>query len=208
MKPSHQVNTEKGTGQVIREQYLKDIQNSVYEEPDLNYHKEISESLIENINPDKTIDVLDVGVGRGYSLRKFIEKGFNVTGITLSQKEYRDFQDEGIDVKFMDMADLKFDDESFDLVWCRHALEHSVMPFIALREFYRVLRRGKLLFIEVPSDNVFHIENPNHYSLFSDHAWQALFHKAKFEVISRVQTRVVYKDWADIYWQFWLRKNV
>ncbi len=188
------------------ETYLNEIQKTVYVEPEFDYHHKISEGLVNQVT-DKFKDILDVGFGQGYSLKKFKERGFNVKGITLSEQEYRDFEIQGYDVHIMDMSFLDFDDESFDLVWCRHALEHSVMPFISLKEFRRVLRRGGVLFVEVPSDNVAQIKNPNHYSLFSDHAWQELFEKAGFDLTHRLQTRVIHQGWDDIYWQYWLRKK-
>lgn len=188
------------------EKYLKEIQSTVYYEPEIDYHKHISGVLIDQIEENKYKDVLDVGVGKGYSLRKFKERGFNVKGITLDNKECDDFKAEGFDVSIMDMAFLDFEDDTFDLVWCRHALEHSVMPFIALKEFWRVLRKGKELYVELPSDNVFHIENPNHYSLFADATWMSLFKKAGFEIANRLQTHVHLKHFIDIYWQYWLKK--
>src|SRR5437762_832295 len=42
----------------------------------------------------------------------------------------------------MDATHLGFPDESFDLVYCFHALEHISLPQSALAEMARVLRRG------------------------------------------------------------------
>jgi ubiquinone/menaquinone biosynthesis C-methylase UbiE len=113
----------------------------------------------------------------------------------------------GFDVRLMDMSFLDFDDESFDLVWCRHALEHSVMPIITLMEFRRVLKSDGFLFVEVPMDNCLHIENKDHYSLFPDATWQALFRKVGFKEIIQSQVRVTFQHWVDIHWQYWLRKH-
>lgn len=157
-------------------------------------------------------DVLDVGFGTGYSLEKFKEHGIKATGITLCPEELKGPQFLGHDVRLMDMNFLDFPDGSFDLVWCRHSLEHSVMPLIALMEFNRVLRPQGKLYVEVPSDNIIHVENLNHYSLFSDHAWQGLFRKAGFFVMFRSQFAATIPPsdqndgYNDIYWFYWMRK--
>lgn len=180
------------------QKHLEEVQNTIYIEPDIEYHRVIIDSQIDKLHDFK--DVLDVGFGTGYSLKKFKEKGFNVTGITMNPKELEGFEN----VFYMDMCSLDFEDKSFDLVWCRHSLEHSLIPFITLLEFKRVLKDGGKLYVEVPSDNILHIENPNHYSLFADHTWLAIFRKAGFRLFSREQAFVSYHNINDIYWQYWL----
>ena len=58
---------------------------------------------------------------------------------------------EGFDVRNMDQSFLDFADETFDLVWCRHCLEHSPMPFFTLTQLVRVLKKDALIYIEVPA---------------------------------------------------------
>jgi len=48
------------------------------------------------------------------------------------------------------MHHLDFPDESFDFVWSHHSLERSYSPLGALREWYRVLRKGGWLAVTVP----------------------------------------------------------
>ena len=188
--------------------HLEDVRNSVYEEPHIVHHEQMIDLSMSAFAKDVK-KVLDVGFGTGYSLKKFKENGVDATGITIFDKERREADFNGYNVKLMDMNFLEFEDSSFDMVWCRHAIEHSVMPYIALREFNRVLQEGGKLYIEVPSDNMIHIENKNHYSLFSDHAWQSLFKKAGFKLKYRGQYVVRIgdeKQFNDIYWYYWMVK--
>lgn len=49
-----------------------------------------------------------------------------------------------------DICDLPFADESFDFVICNHVLEHIPNDRQAMRELYRVLKRGGLAILQVP----------------------------------------------------------
>lgn len=52
----------------------------------------------------------------------------------------------------MDITKLKFNDNYFDFILCSHVLEHVVNDMKALKEFYRVLKAGKLAILQVPID--------------------------------------------------------
>lgn len=193
--------------------HLETLRKSVYREPRFDYHEKMIDSAMGHfVKTGSFNSVLDVGFGTGYSLDKFKELGIKATGITLDNEERQAAIFVGHDVHLMDMAFLDFADDSFDLVWCRHALEHTVLPIIALMEFWRVLKTGGNLYVEVPADNVVHLENPNHYSLFSDGVWQALFRKVGFFLMFRGQFAVKVSGegqndgYTDIYWQYWLKK--
>ncbi len=193
-------------------QHLETLRKTVYSEPKFPWHESIIDSAFDQFVKNGSFKTaLDVGFGTGYSLEKFKKLGIKPIGITLDSNELQCALLLKYDVHLMDMAFLDFDDEYFDLVWCRHTLEHSPMPMIALMEFNRVLGKSGYLYIEVPADNVMHIENPNHFSVLSDGAWQALFRKAKFTLLHRGQFTVVHPNgkqkWHDIYNQYWLRKD-
>lgn len=50
----------------------------------------------------------------------------------------------------MDIQSLQFDDESFDAVLCYHVLEHVPDDRKAIREIFRVLKRGGWALVQVP----------------------------------------------------------
>jgi len=187
--------------------HLEDLRKTVYREPCIDYHERLIDSAFDAfVKKGSFKDVLDVGFGTGYSLGKFKELGINAKGITLDEDERKE-QHFLYDVQLMDMAFLDFEDKSFDLVWCRHTLEHSVMPMIALSEFNRVLRDGGYLYVEVPQDDSGHVDNPNHYSMLSDRAWQSLMRRTGFKLLYRGQWTIHLDGWIDLYWNYWLVKE-
>lgn len=53
-------------------------------------------------------------------------------------------------IKVMDMHDLKFADNTFDLIFSSHSLEHSYDPQKAINEFVRVAKKESWFVIEIP----------------------------------------------------------
>lgn len=51
-----------------------------------------------------------------------------------------------------DLCDLPFADHSFDLILCNHVLEHIPADKQAMKELYRVLKKGGTLIAQVPLD--------------------------------------------------------
>ena len=56
-----------------------------------------------------------------------------------------------VDVK-ADILDLPFDDNSFDVVFCNHVLEHIVDDKKAMQELYRVLKPNGMAILQIPQD--------------------------------------------------------
>ena len=50
----------------------------------------------------------------------------------------------------MDITDIPFEDESFDVIYCSHVLEHVTEDRRAMREFVRVLKRDGWAILLVP----------------------------------------------------------
>jgi SAM-dependent methyltransferase len=87
--------------------------------------------------------VLCVGCRNDDEIRYFRKRGAGrVIGI--------DLYDAGPDIVSMDMHDLKFPDNSFDVVYSRHSFEHAYDKRKAGHEFIRVLRPHGVVVIEVP----------------------------------------------------------
>lgn len=49
------------------------------------------------------------------------------------------------------MTDAAFPNENFDVIYSRHVLEHLMDPMSTLIEANRILKKGGILFIEVPN---------------------------------------------------------
>jgi SAM-dependent methyltransferase len=87
--------------------------------------------------------VLCVGCRNTLELDRFHARGFDdVIGIDVfSQRE---------DIKVMDMHEMTFPDNSFDVVYASHALEHSYDVQRVVAEVVRVSREGAIVGVEVP----------------------------------------------------------
>jgi SAM-dependent methyltransferase len=87
--------------------------------------------------------VLCVGCRNALELDRFRARGFeDVVGIDVfSQRE---------DILVMDMHQMSFPDNSFDVVYASHSLEHSYDVARVAREIGRVARNGAVVGVEVP----------------------------------------------------------
>lgn len=175
--------------------FLNKIQKEdVYEEKDgelgnlltNNFGKQVASLLPKNSN------VLDVGCGYGNALELFNSFNFNTTGITIGEDDYNNCKQKGLNVLLMDQSFLHFDDDTFDLVWCRHCLEHSIMPYFTLSEFYRVTKPNGFLYLELPLAETAakHETNKNHYSLMNKNMWINLVERTNYKIIDKAESDI------------------
>ncbi|MFA6468664.1 MAG: methyltransferase domain-containing protein [Bacteroidota bacterium] len=61
----------------------------------------------------------------------------------------------------MDITDIQYPDETFDAVYCSHVLEHVQNDRKAMREFFRVVKKGGWAVLLVPISADKTIEYPN-----------------------------------------------
>jgi SAM-dependent methyltransferase len=169
--------------------YYEHVLTQVYSEGISPAHRHITKDVISKfVEPMKLkadAKILDLGCGPGYFLEDMRQRGYtNLTGITLSPDDFETCQSQQLPVRMTDFNFLQEADESVDLLFCRHGIEHSPFPFITLLEFNRVLRPGGKLYIEVPQpDNERpHEHNQNHYSVFGRTMWLSLLQRTGFDV--------------------------
>lgn len=77
--------------------------------------------------------------------RKYFKKQNNLEYITA------DLESPIADVK-LDVQDIPFEDNSFDMIMCNHVLEHVENDKKALSEFYRVLKNNGFALLQIPID--------------------------------------------------------
>ena len=170
--------------------YLNFAQNTVYSEPETpQFHTPLIKLAIDNffdkLNLPHDALIYDIGCGQGTFMDMVKERGYqNLVGITLSIEDSEACINKGYEVMCADMSDFDTKDSEVDLIWCRHALEHSVFPFFTLLEFNRVLKMGGKLYVEVPAPDLErrHEFNNNHFSVMGTVMWQALFQRTGFSI--------------------------
>jgi SAM-dependent methyltransferase len=160
----------------------------VYAEGPSQYHEQITKDVVERfLDPlglPRTSKILDLGCGVGYFLDAMVQRGYTaVTGLTLSQQDFQQCQSRGHRVELRDMNFLEERDESMDMLFCRHSLEHSPFPYFTLIEYNRVLRNGGVLYVEVPQPDCPrpHETNVNHYSVMGRAMWLSLLQRTGFD---------------------------
>lgn len=169
--------------------YLDHVQSQVYSEGTSPMHetgtRDSVERFIDPLRLPQDCVILDLGCGAGYFLDLMRDRGYHrVIGITLSRDDAVMCQTKGHQVRLADINFLPDKDETVDLLWCRHSLEHSPFPYFSLIEYNRVLRPGGVLYIEVPQPGCDrpHETNPNHYSILTRAMWLSLLQRTGFDV--------------------------
>jgi len=113
-------------------------------------NERIVERLLELMRPAAGASLLDAGCGVGSHLMRFARRGFQCTGVDISQTVLAQARenlahnqlDGRVRLSCEALEKLSFADESFDLVHCRGVLMHIPAWKRALAELVRVLKPG------------------------------------------------------------------
>jgi ubiquinone/menaquinone biosynthesis C-methylase UbiE len=187
--------------------FLEKLRGDIYPETPTQGHDIITREMFKRVMEARPLPagatVLDVGCGQGVGLEVFKAAGLEPLGITLGA-DAEVCRAKGLEVVEMDLSFLDFEDGRFDMVWCRHALEHSVFPFFTLSEMHRVLKPGGLLYVEVPAPDTAcaHQTNPNHYSVLPKSMWVELIRRTGFPEVTAVDIDFPTGAGPDTYWAF------
>ncbi|MBL0372657.1 class I SAM-dependent methyltransferase [Rhizobium sp. KVB221] len=194
------------------DKFLKGLWSDVYPEYTSTLHDQITASVWQRVKETYPIPagakVLDVGCGQGVALKHFAADNLDAIGIAIGE-DVNICRQQGFNAVEMDLSFLEFADESFDLVWCRHVLEHSVFPLFSLAETYRVLKPGGVLYMEVPAPDTAsrHQTNPNHYSVLGKSMWQQLLKRAGYSKVTIADVTFNVPAGPDAYWSFIVKKD-
>jgi SAM-dependent methyltransferase len=192
------------------DRFLDGLLGDLYPEPPGGPHVSITASMIRRLSEEGILRsgqrVLDVGCGQGLALPQFAALGVAATGLTLGP-DFDVCRAKGFAVHSMDQSFLEFADAEFDVLWCRHVLEHSVFPLFTLTQYRRVLKPGGHAYVEVPAPETSrrHEDNPNHYSVLGKSMWQSLFQRAGFSIAWVADFSFELPAGPDLYWGFLLR---
>lgn len=194
--------------------FMQQLQSDIYPEAPTTIHDSITEQALQHVVNNYSLPrgarVLDVGCGQGVALDRFQKLGFSATGVNLDMTDIQICRAKGHQVLQMDQSFLDFPDQSFDLLWARHVIEHSIFPYFTLSGFARLLKPGGVLYLEMPgTETTFkHEVNPNHYSILSHTMWLSLIERVGINVRESQQYRLKSDDGPDEYWGFFGVKGV
>jgi ubiquinone/menaquinone biosynthesis C-methylase UbiE len=175
-----------------------------------DYLRNIQSELISSLGIKENINFLDVGCGTGFAVGEVARLANNngqFYGVDLSaemiEKAKSNFS--GSDNFHFIQANaesIPLDNDFFDIIICSNSFHHYLHPDKALREMYRLLKKGgKLYILDPTADNwiikiidktIFKLIEPEHVKLYSTKEFQQLFEYAgsKYTTSSqRIRTR-------------------
>jgi 2-polyprenyl-3-methyl-5-hydroxy-6-metoxy-1,4-benzoquinol methylase len=98
----------------------------------------------------KSGKLLDVGAATGFFANLAKNKGFEVTGVELSDFAAQKGRAKGLNIISGDIFSAKFSSEYFDIITLLDVIEHVPNPKTTLEEAKRILKPGGLLTINTP----------------------------------------------------------
>jgi len=94
--------------------------------------------------------LLDIGAGIGLDTKYASDLGFDAQGIENSLEAVKIARDRGIVMSEMDMRDMLYQDEIFDICIAGGSIEHVPETENVLEEIYRVLKPNGIFLFNVP----------------------------------------------------------
>ncbi len=98
---------------------------------------------------------LDYGTNDGYVASKLFKQTKKLFAADIKNKifsENRDMFDGFLMINRENSKIELIEDEYFDSISCIHVLEHIEKPNLVVNEFYRLLKKGGIVYIETPND--------------------------------------------------------
>ncbi len=158
--------------------YVNNLVQDVYAQPEDEGHTAWAKQAVATLGsiPQNCENILDIGCGQGFLQPVFESMGWDWTGVTLGE-DYLVCKEKGLNVYNEDMSFLdSFEDNSFDLLFARHVLEHSPFPVITLMEWKRVCK-GWLILV-APAPDYWGTRGRNHYSIMPKEYLNWYLHRA------------------------------
>ena len=159
---------------------------------------------VERFASGKRGRVLDIGCGRGFLLRAFQARGWEVAGTEVSEAAAAHAQRKlNLPVLVGTLDELPLAESSFDAAVMWHVLEHVERPNDALRTVNRLLRPSGVFLVAVPNlgscearmtrDKWFHLDVPRHLTHFSRRALKQCLEATGFR-IEKISKRALEYD--------------
>jgi len=144
-------------------------------------YKSHIDKFLEKLNFDK---VLDAGCGPGRDTEYIAQQGYQTTGIDNAEQMIKQAkkQEHQANYQQMNITDLKFEDKTFDGIWCNSTMQFLNMEQMlkALQEFERTLKAGGKLSATFKTGGQHKNPEPKRHKIVEDKAI-LLLKKAGFQ---------------------------
>jgi len=160
------------------------------------------DDFFKTLNVNQSLTILDVGSLRvGWNDKTYrdllLSCNWKYTGLDLSTGN-------NVDIVSSDLYHYPLDDNSFDIVISGQTLEHVAWPWEWIKELYRVLKPGGIVYIIAPSEGPIHYR-PDCWRIKPD-GMEALLKYAGFKDIE-TDVDLTNSKWRDC-WGKAIKNNI
>ena len=161
------------------DEHYAELLKDIYEQPNDEGHSRMAEEIISKWMPRlrDIKNVLDVGCGTGFCSQYFKNYGVEYLGIAVGTPSIFPLIF-NLDYNFTD-----FPDETYDLIFSRHSLEHSPFPLLTLMEWHRIAKKYLMLILPEPESYTY--VGKNHYSVMNPRQIKWLLRRAGWEIFKK-----------------------
>lgn len=148
------------------DRYLNELIADIYEQPVDAGHTAMTLDIINKWIPNLVgcQTVADMGCGQISPQSEFEKYGIEYVGFAIGNDVVVS-QKQGKNVHNRDMTFTEMNDESADLIYSRHSLEHSPFPLLTLMEWHRIAKHWLLLVLPSPAHHLW--TGRNHYAVMN-----------------------------------------
>jgi ubiquinone/menaquinone biosynthesis C-methylase UbiE len=128
-----------------------------YNKTDWVKNRKFIDSFLDMLPNQKISSILEVGIGTGVVAEKMVEKLGPLRGIDISPDMISKIENPNISATVGDAHNLKFENNTFELIYMRNVIHYIDHPEKALSEIFRCLKTGGyFLFSQVvpPDDSI------------------------------------------------------
>ena len=172
-----------------RNDYLSDLTIQAYER------------VLDSLEPfRKTNKLIDVGCGIGYFIEVAKRRGWEVYGTEFTEEAAKICEEKGAKMELGVLDPSNYEPESFDVVCSFEVIEHINNPREELGNFYKLLRKGGVVYCTTPNINAverFMLKSdwnilgyPEHLSYYSPSTLKRVFKETGFKTKKVLATGV------------------
>ncbi len=155
--------------------------------------------------------MLDVGCGEGWILEMAKTRGWEVYGTEFSSKAIDICSKKGIKMYSGTLKAENIDERDFDIIVSTETIEHINNPREEVSNFYRLLRKGGLLYITTPNFNSYLrrmlkdkydiIKYPEHLAYYTKRTLNKLLQDSGFLKLNLLTTGISLSRYQQHKWQ-------
>lgn len=159
-------------------------------------------SMLKKYISIKNPHILEIGFGNGVFMEQCPYP--DIYGIDTDASSIARMKSKGFNVRKESFDKMSFPDETFDLIYLSHVLEHTLYPEQAINEIHRVLKKGGILCIVTPDIK------RHKFNFYTDHTHKSPFTKDSItNLLALYDCKVLHIRhglFHQFYWDYFLKR--